>query len=211
MPSERFRHWAAARVPVSPAARLNCGIVTALGWRTAFDRALILAATGEDTLAEALTVLTGLTVPIASLAEPMTIVEPKAVRQVRRDLLADLAERKTLRDLANGAGLSPFHLQRLYTRTTGLSPRQQQMLERLRQVRKLLHGGTALNAAAAACGFSDQSHLNRIFKRLMGIPPGQYLAQIRAHHLNCRAIGRRSSALAEFGWYCGHTAITRSL
>jgi AraC-like DNA-binding protein len=89
-----------------------------------------------------------------------------------------LAHAKTLRALARDARLSPFHL-RLYLRCTGLTPRQQQMLARLRQARTLLGEGVALSAAAAACGFADQSHLNRVFKRWMGVPPGRYRAQLR--------------------------------
>jgi AraC-like DNA-binding protein len=76
--------------------------------------------------------------------------------------------------------LSPFHLERLYLRCTGLTPRQQQTLARLRRVRTLLGEGVTLSEAAAACGFADQSHLNRVFKRLMGVPPGRYRAQLRA-------------------------------
>jgi AraC-like DNA-binding protein len=47
-------------------------------------------------------------------------------------------------------------------------------------VRTLLGEGVALSEASAACGFADQSHLNRVFKRLMGVPPGRYRAQTRA-------------------------------
>jgi AraC-like DNA-binding protein len=53
------------------------------------------------------------------------------------------------------------------------------MLARLRQARTLLGEGVALSDAAAACGFADQSHLNRVFKRWMGVPPGRYRAQLR--------------------------------
>jgi AraC-like DNA-binding protein len=31
---------------------------------------------------------------------------------------------------------------------------------------------------ALTCGFADQSHLNRVFKKHAGVPPGQY----RRHH-----------------------------
>jgi AraC-like DNA-binding protein len=51
---------------------------------------------------------------------------------------------------------------------------------RLRRARALLSEGMALSEAAAACGFADQSHLNRVFKRLMGVPPGRYRAQLSA-------------------------------
>ena len=166
--------------PAPPTPQPAWGRVAGPEWRAAFDRAFALAVGGGDGLDQALTALTALAASLVGALAPSTAVEPRAVRQARRDLLADLADGKTLLSLARGAGLSPFHLQRLYLRSTGLTPRQQQTLARLRRVRTLLGEGVALSEAAAACGFADQSHLNRVFKRLMGVPPGRYRAQLRA-------------------------------
>jgi AraC-like DNA-binding protein len=166
--------------PAPPTPRPGWGRVACPEWRAAFDQTFALAVGGDDALAEALTALTALAATLVGALAPATAVVPRAVRQARRDLLADLARGKTLRSLASGAGLSPFHLQRLYLRSTGLTPLQQQTLARLRRVRTLLGEGVALSEASAACGFADQSHLNRVFKRLMGVPPGRYRAQTRA-------------------------------
>lgn len=166
--------------PAPTTARPAWGRVVSPDWRAAFDRAFALAVGGEADLAEALSALTALTASIVGVLAPSTAIDPRPVRQARRDLLADLTHGKTLRSLARGAGLSPFHLERLYLRCTGLTPRQQQTLARLRQARTLLGEGVTLSEAAAACGFADQSHLNRVFKRLMGVPPGRYRAQLRA-------------------------------
>ena len=166
--------------PAPPTARPRWGRIASAGWRAAFDRAFALAVGGDDGSTEALTGLAALTTSILGAAAPSAAVEPRPVRQARRELLADLAHGQTLRRLANRAGLSPFHLERLYLRCTGLTPRQQQTVARLRQARRLLGDGMGLSEAAAACGFADQSHLNRVFKRLMGVPPGRYRAQVGA-------------------------------
>ena len=166
--------------PAPPALRPGWGRIASPDWRSAFERTFALAVGGEGALVEALATLTPLTASITGAFASPPAIEPRAVRQARRDLFADLARRKTLRSLANGAGLSPFHLERLYVRYTGLTPRQQQTLARLRQVRTLLGEGVGLSEAAAACGFADQSHLNRVFKRLMGVAPGRYRAQVGA-------------------------------
>jgi AraC-like DNA-binding protein len=168
--------------PAPPTARPGWGRIASPEWRAAFDCAFALALGGGDAVVEALTALTALTASIVGALAPAAAVEPRAVRRARRDLLADLAHGKTLRSLASGAGLSPFHLERLYLRCTGLTPRQQQTLARLRRARTLLSEGVALSDAAAACGFADQSHLSRVFKRLMGVPPGRYRAQVRAEN-----------------------------
>jgi len=163
-----------------PTPRPAWGRIACPEWRAAFDRAFALAVGGDDASDNALTALTALATSFVGALAPSTAVEPRTVRQARRDLLADLAEGKTLRTLSRGAGLSPFHLERLYLRCTGLTPRQQQTLARLRRARSLLDEGMALSEAAAACGFADQSHLNRAFKRMMGVSPGRYRAQLRA-------------------------------
>jgi AraC-like DNA-binding protein len=39
---------------------------------------------------------------------------------------------------------------------------------------KLRDGQSSLSDVALACGFSDQSHLTRVFNRLVGIGPGAW-------------------------------------
>ena len=77
---------------------------------------------GAGDLAEALTALTGLTTSSVGVLAPSTAVDPSPVRQARRNIVGYLAHAKTLRALARDAGLSPFHLHRLYLRCTGLTP-----------------------------------------------------------------------------------------
>jgi AraC-like DNA-binding protein len=49
---------------------------------------------------------------------------------------------------------------------------------RVEQSRKLLFQGMSIAEAAARTGFCDQSHLNRHFKRILGITPGKYVRRI---------------------------------
>jgi AraC-like DNA-binding protein len=39
----------------------------------------------------------------------------------------------------------------------------------------LLVRGEQLSAVAYTCGFADQSHLTRVFKKIFGITPGAYV------------------------------------
>ncbi|HEX3777293.1 MAG TPA: AraC family transcriptional regulator [Polyangiaceae bacterium] len=77
--------------------------------------------------------------------------------------------------LAAAAGLSKFHALRAFKRRYGLTPHAYQMCVRVRRVAHLLLAGTAPAEAAAACGFADQSHMNRHFKRILGVTPKQCL------------------------------------
>lgn len=100
--------------------------------------------------------------------------EPRAVRLVKEYLAAHHAEDVRLETLAGHAGLSPFHLVRVFTRSTGLPPHAYQVQQRIAYARSLLTTALPLAEVALASGFSDQSHLTRQFKKMLGIPPGVY-------------------------------------
>jgi AraC-like DNA-binding protein len=110
---------------------------------------------------------------------PPPAPEPAAVRRVRRRLAALPEERPTLDGLAAATGLTPWHLQRLYRRHAGISPHDADQVIRLRLARALIRAGATPAVAAAEAGFADQSHFNRVFKRLMWLPPGRWAAQLR--------------------------------
>jgi AraC family transcriptional regulator len=77
-----------------------------------------------------------------------------------------------LAEIAGAAHMSPYHFSRLFKESTGLTPHQY-VIERRVQRAKELVGGSTLPIAeiALVCGFANQSHLNRHFKRLLGVNP----------------------------------------
>ncbi|WP_414473652.1 AraC family transcriptional regulator [Microvirga sp. M2] len=79
-----------------------------------------------------------------------------------------------LDNLARLAGLSRSHFIRAFTRETGLTPHAYLMDRRFRAASRLLAKGDSPGDVALACGFFDQSHLNRVFKARMGVTPGAY-------------------------------------
>jgi len=92
-----------------------------------------------------------------------------------RDFLDDCWQQKpALRQLAEMAGLSPYHLLRAFIRQYGLPPHAYLIQRQLRAAKRLLDKGLPIAEVACSCGFADQSHLHRHFKRTWGITPGQY-------------------------------------
>jgi len=79
-----------------------------------------------------------------------------------------------LETLAKRAGLSRFQALRAFKHRYGLPPHAYQVCLRVSHARKLLREGAAAADVAARCGFSDQSHFTRHFKRLNGVTPVQY-------------------------------------
>ena len=103
--------------------------------------------------------------------------EHAAVRRARRHLEERWAQPVRLEELAAVAGLSRFELARAFRAQVGLPPHAFQLDLRVRRARALLAAGEPPVAVAAACGFADQSHLHRVFKRAVGVTPGRYAAR----------------------------------
>ncbi len=101
--------------------------------------------------------------------------EHAAVRRARRHLTERWDQRVTLAELATAAGLSRFELVRRFGEQNGVTPHAFQSNLRIDHARRLLGAGEAPAAVAAACGFADQPHLTRVFKRSVGVTPGRYV------------------------------------
>ncbi len=105
-------------------------------------------------------------------------VQHEAVRRVQDYIDAHHACKLTLDELAQVACLSAYHFQRVFVKATGLSPHDYLIQCRIRHSLALLRAGGDLAGVGGEVGFADQSHFTHSFKRVMGIPPGQYV------HLN---------------------------
>jgi AraC-like DNA-binding protein/mannose-6-phosphate isomerase-like protein (cupin superfamily) len=92
-----------------------------------------------------------------------------------KNLISKAAFNSTLiDDIAEEIGISSFALNRLFKRNFGLSPHEWRMQVRASEAAKLLTERVPLVDVAGMCGFTDQSHMGRIFKKVFGVTPGQY-------------------------------------
>jgi AraC family transcriptional regulator, regulatory protein of adaptative response / methylated-DNA-[protein]-cysteine methyltransferase len=80
----------------------------------------------------------------------------------------------TLAQLSKRVGLSPFHLQRLFKRATGLSPREYQSARRMQHVKAGLRKGEDVTTALYDAGFSSPSRLYENTNQQLGMTPGTY-------------------------------------
>ncbi|WP_118180737.1 helix-turn-helix transcriptional regulator [Paraburkholderia phosphatilytica] len=99
------------------------------------------------------------------------------VAAMKEQLIGDLTSPLLLADLAQAIGLSPFHATRLFTQATGLPPHAWRNQVRLQRSLAALRAGAPVTEVAAAAGFTDQSHYTRHFRRMFGVPPGQWQAK----------------------------------
>jgi AraC-like DNA-binding protein len=112
----------------------------------------------------------------ADLDAPPPPPASRPVARAREYLDGHLAEDVGLAELAAVAGLSRSHFIRAFRRATGLTPHAYLLDRRFRAATRLLERGEAPGDVAIACGFFDQSHLNRVFKARMAVTPGAYRA-----------------------------------
>ena len=96
------------------------------------------------------------------------------IGQVRAYLEEHFTENITLDQLAALVDLSPFHLLRLFRETVGLPPHSYLTQIRVTRAKRLIAASLSLVEVAGAVGFSDQSHLTKHFKAIIGVTPGQY-------------------------------------
>ena len=96
-------------------------------------------------------------------------------RRVLDYIQAHYGEEITLERLAVEAGLSKYHFSRLFKQTLGKPLHQFLMSYRVEQAKKQLsRPGKPMVDIALGCGFADQAHFSRVFKKLAGMTPRQY-------------------------------------
>ncbi|MEW2389966.1 AraC family transcriptional regulator [Streptomyces venezuelae] len=106
----------------------------------------------------------------------LSVPEPgRGVAHNLRELLdARVLDGVTLGEAAEEVRAHPTHLVRAFSAAFGIAPHQYLMARRVERARRLLLDGTPPAAVATEVGFYDQAHLNRHFKRVVGVPPGRY-------------------------------------
>lgn len=88
---------------------------------------------------------------------------------------AHLDEDLSLSALAKRAGLSPFHLHRVFSAASGETPKQYTLRLRLgRAAAMLLTGGDSVLDIALSCGFQSHEAFTRAFRRRFGMTPSAY-------------------------------------
>ena len=91
-----------------------------------------------------------------------------------RHLLDNAEGVMTLSELSKRVGLSPFHLQRLFKRATGLSPREYQSARRMQSVKAGLRQGDDVTTALYDAGYGSPSRLYEKAPQQLGMTPGEY-------------------------------------
>ncbi|MCY6489798.1 AraC family transcriptional regulator [Leptolyngbya sp. GGD] len=88
---------------------------------------------------------------------------------------AHLGEDISLNEIASELGMSQYYFCHLFKRSTGISPHQFLIHQRVERARLLLkQPERTVLSVALECGFANQSHFARCFRQCTGVNPNQF-------------------------------------
>jgi AraC-like DNA-binding protein len=96
------------------------------------------------------------------------------VRRAREFMADHFARRIRLAEIAERCAVSPFRLIRAFGTSIGIPPHAYLTQLRVSRAQAMLKAGTLVARVAYRCGFADQAHLTRTFRRIIGVTPGAY-------------------------------------
>jgi len=117
----------------------------------------------------------------AYLSAPLAAVEavgglpPWRLQRVFAYIRENLGKEVSVAELAQAVSMSQYYFSKLFKMSTGTTPHQYVMRQRVERAQSLLRGGrSALANVAREVGFETQSHFTSVFRHLVGVTPKRY-------------------------------------
>lgn len=111
------------------------------------------------------------------------------VRRACRYIETHLDGSHTLDDLSAETGVSPYHLQRVFKRIVGISPRQYAAAFRLSKFKSGVKRGSSVTEAMYDAGYSSSSRLYESAPSRLGMTPADYRRGGKGTHINYTIVG----------------------
>ena len=108
------------------------------------------------------------------------------LRRIRELVHARMEDDLGLDEMAQAVGLSTAHFARMFRKSTGETPHQFVLRERLERAKAMLRApDTRVLDVAVACGFKTQQHFAQAFRDLWGTTPTEYRQDLIGSEANC--------------------------
>jgi RpiB/LacA/LacB family sugar-phosphate isomerase len=100
---------------------------------------------------------------------------PRRLQRVLEYVKENIEKDLSVADMSEVVGMSQYYFSKLFKMSTGTTPHQYVMRQRVERAQELLRdGNTALVEVATQVGFETQSHFTSVFRRLVGITPKKF-------------------------------------
>jgi AraC family transcriptional regulator len=107
------------------------------------------------------------------------------LRRIQELVQANMEGELTLDEMSQSVGLSTAHFSQMFRQSTGESPHQFVLRNRVERAKEMLQAAEMrVLEVAVACGFKTQQHFARVFRRVCGVSPTEY----RHEFLSNRAV-----------------------
>ena len=176
---------AANRVPGVRAALCNDAYSAHVGAKSEGMNVLVLAlhTLDGDTAQEIVSAY------LSATLAPIEVVgglPPRRLQRVFSHIRENISRDLSVTELAQVVGMSQYYFSKLFKMSTGTTPHQYVMRQRVERAQEQLREGqTPLAEVATQVGFETQSHFTSVFRRLVGATPKRY----REMHQGSHAIG----------------------
>jgi len=92
---------------------------------------------------------------------------------------AKMEDELTLGEMAQSAELSPAHFSRMFRKSTGETPHEFVLRQRVERAKEMLRQAEMrVLDVGVACGFKTQQHFARVFRRICGASPTEYRYEV---------------------------------
>src|SRR5579862_2576455 len=104
---------------------------------------------------------------------------PARLRRIKELIHAKLEDDLSLDDMAQSVGLSTAHFARMFRKSTGETPHQFVLRQKLERAKGMLRApdGRVLDVALA-CGFKTQQHFAQVFRGVWGVSPTEFRQEL---------------------------------
>src|SRR6202171_1372355 len=111
---------------------------------------------------------------------------PARLRRIRDLVQARLDGDLSLDEMAQSVGLSTAHFARVFRKSTGETPHQFVLRQKLERAKAMLRAPDArVLDVAVACGFKTQQHFAQAFRDLWGVSPTEYRQDLVGSEATC--------------------------
>ena len=108
-------------------------------------------------------------------------IRPEVLQRVLQLIDERFHEPLRVEDLGRHACLSPFHFARMFKISVGQAPHAYLTAKRMQHARGLLaESNVPIAEVARRVGFRTQAHFSGVFRKQVGITPGQFRRQHRS-------------------------------